>query len=427
MKVPNKKTIFTEQENSNFFPKLLLLSLLIALGAYILLNSEVISGGEIEPLFQPTPESTRTSNSYIFESQAHFMAGNLGDAIKALEMALVEDPDNLPVLIELAKIQTYYSAILTSAESAEKLSEALGHIEHALSIEEINSDALAVYAFVLDWSADSVETAEEREALLVKAQINAQLAVRFDVNNVLANVYRAEVLVDQGDITLAFQIIETAVEADPTLMDAHRVYALLFEYAGLYHRAVEEYKLASEILPNYTYLYIKIGQNYRQYPIPLYNKALEYFDRAATINEVLGLEDPLPYVAIAKTYVRQGEFFSAARNMKKALDKDPYNPQLYGELGVIYFQSRNYEGSIPVFKCAVEGCLAEENEEHEIPVIGLELKNATVIYFYTYGSVLAALDYCDKAVEILAQVGDVYSEDQLIMDIVQDGLFICNN
>jgi tetratricopeptide (TPR) repeat protein len=331
------------------------------------------------------------------------------------------------MLTELARIQTYYSAILTNLESTEILQKALGNIDLAVSLDDTNSDAFAVHAFVNDWNASYAETNDEREAFLVQAEQSAQKALSLDVNNVLANVYRAEILGDQGRVTQAFQVIEEAVAANPNLMDAHRVYAFLYESTGSvnYRKAIEEYKLAAEIMPNFTYLYIKIGQNYRALPVPLYDLALEYFDRAATINEVLEIKDPLPYVAIAKTYSRQGEFFIAARNMQKALDFDPTNAQLYGELGIIYSQSRNFEGSIPIFRCAVEGCLAIENEEQEVAVIGLELQNSTVFFYSRYGSVLAALNECQKAEEILNQVGNAFSSDEIIMGIVEEGLFIC--
>ena len=423
MQVPEKRSIFSNQGGPILSRAALILILLSIFGGIFALNTQYVTGGPIKPLFLPTPTSTRIPASFIQESQAHLMAGNLQEAINALELALKIDPDNVPVLIELARIQTYYSAILTSEDSRVILQEALVNINRAVVLDEFNSDAFAVQAFVLDWNASVSETLEEREFYLVQAQSAAINAVFLDAENVLASAYRAEVLADQGDYTQAFQQIEIAVNADPNLMDVHRISAIINESTGNYGRAIEEYKLAAEIMPNYTYLYIRIGVGYRQ--LRLYDQALDYFDRAASINEVLKLKDPLPFVAIAKTYVRQGEFFIAARNMQKALDFDNTNPQLYGELGVIYFQSRNYEGSIPVLKCAVEGCVAEENEEQEIDVTGLDLKNTTVIFYYTYGSVLAALEECDKAVEILNRVEEQYSSDEIIMGIVQAGLEIC--
>ncbi len=54
------------------------------------------------------------------------------------------------------------------------------------------------------------------------------------------------------------------------------------------------------------------------------------------MNEQLEILDPSPYLAIAKTYAQQGEFFAAARNAQEAIKLDPTNADLYGQLGDIY-------------------------------------------------------------------------------------------
>ena len=72
------------------------------------------------------------------------------------------------------------------------------------------------------------------------------------------------------------------------------------------------------------------------------------------------MKDPAPYLSIARTYSQMGEYFAAARNAQKALEFEPDNPDLYGQLGIVYFKSRNYEGSIPALKCAIRGCEPED-------------------------------------------------------------------
>src|SRR5690606_36444465 len=115
------------------------------------------------------------------------------------------------------------------------------------------------------------------------------------------------------------------------------------------------------------------------------------------INKALGVSDPLPYIAIARTYSRDGEFYAAALNAESAIALDPTNPDWYGQLGIVRNRSRNYEGAIPVLLCAVYGCSAEEYTEQEVAVIGLALNDASLPYYYTLGSLLAALDQCAQA------------------------------
>lgn len=422
MKIPERKLLFGEKRSSIISATTVVTSVLIVL---TLLVYRSIRRGDIQPLQVSTPTATRTAYSYLEEGQAYFQTGDLNKAIEAYQDALLVDPENVSVLTELARIQAYSSAILTAERKIERLQQALDNINLAVAIDEFSSDAHAVRTLVLDWNAGAAGTTETREAYLAEASQAAVRAVQLDNSNALAIAYRAEVLADQLQMTQARQLSELALSIEPNLMDTHRIYAYILESNGNYSQAIEEYKIASSIMPNLTFLYINIGQNYRQ--LQLYDQALEYFDKAATINETLQIEDPLPYVAIAKTYSRMGEFFIAARNAQRALDFDPTNPDLYGQLGVIYFRSRNYEGSIPALKCAVEGCTAEENEEQEIAVIGLSLDNNSVVYYYTYGSVLAALNQCESALIILNQVESRYSADETIMSIVQESNLICRS
>ena len=179
-----------------------------------------------------------------------------------------------------------------------------------------------------------------------------------------------------------------------------------------------------------TFLYISIGQNFRQ--LERYDQALEYFDLAASINERLGIQDPLPFIAIAKTYARQGEFFIASRNAERALEFDPQNPVVYGQLGTIYVQARNYETALPVLKCAVYGCTAEENEVAQtltgegVAVEGLPLTSIDVAYYYVrYASVLAALNKCEQAYPVMEDLMAAYGDDAVIPEIVAENYAIC--
>lgn len=422
MRIPPERNIFSARRTPIISFTAVVLLAFIGIGLFVLNN---ISRGVIQPLQLITPTASRMPRSYMEEGQAFFLTGDLDRAMEAYQDALQQDPENVEALTELARIQTYSSALLTADRKHERLQNAVRNIDLAVSLDETSSDAQAVRTLAYDWYASlSTISLDEREAALAEASQSAVRAVQLDNQNALAIAYRAEVLTDQLQLTQARQLSELALSLEPNAMDTHRVYAYILETNGNYSRAIEEYKIATQIMPNLTFLYISIGQNYRQ--LQLYDQALEYFDKAATINETLGIEDPLPYLAIAKTYTRMGEFFIAARNGQRALEFDNTNPDLYGQLGVIYYRSRNYEGSIPVLKCAVEGCTAVENEEMGVDVSGLSLTNETAVYYYIYGSVLAALDQCDQALIVLEQVRQGFSNDETIMAIVEESELICS-
>jgi tetratricopeptide (TPR) repeat protein len=412
----------------------------VVLIVFVLTVLTGIVQGDVQPLFLPTPTPTRTSDSFMIEGRTHFEAGNLEAAINALRRASNLDPENPEILAEMARIQTYSSALSTTdAERSQRLADALESIDRAKELDPTNSDVLAIRAFVLDWSSNPFlvdqETAED---LLNRAESEALMALQIDSTNTLALAYYAEVLVSQMKLNQAYQYIQQAVERDPTLMDVHRIMAFTYETLGEYNLAIQSYKKAIEIMPNYTYLYIAVGRIYRH--LQLYDQALEHFARAANLNQQLGIKDPTPYLTIANTYAQDGEFFAAALNVQRALAFTPANPSVYGQLGVIYHKSRNYEGAIPALQCSIEGCSAEISCEIRrcdpdidpmVAVVGLPLSGSTVVNYFTYGSVLAGLhrpgdDKCDRALDIFSQLRSRYAEDPTIMSIVRAGEEICS-
>jgi tetratricopeptide (TPR) repeat protein len=153
------------------------------------------------------------------------------------------------------------------------------------------------------------------------------------------------------------------------------------------------------------------------------------------------VRDPVPYIGIAKTYVRQGEFLVAGLNAQKALSFDPTNSNTYGQLGDIYRRARNYESAVLMFECVVYGCSQERAQqildELELgiavtgPVAKLELTNDEVGWFYAmYASVLAALsrptaNQCPEALEIDAQIRAAFPENILLIQIADENEAIC--
>ncbi len=434
-KLTGKRPTFSKKNPSLNFNRVLILVALIAVGIWFALevnNPE----GEFEPLFLPTPTATRTVDSLVQEGEAYFEAGKIydpegKDAIDAYYDVLELHPDNALVRAELARLLTYSSALLsTTEERTERLSIARQEIQRAAEFAPDDSSVQAIRALVLDWSSTSVAaSAKEKQDWLNEAEQAANLAITLDPNNSLALAFYAEVLLDQNQKSQAEEHARLAVQQAPELMDTHRVYGTVLESLGEYRFAIEEYEKAADINPNLTFLYIRIGVIYRA--LKVYDTALDYFAKAITINQSNGVEDALPYIAIAKTYSRDGEFFIAAVNGEKAIEINPTNANTYGQLGDIYVRARNYEGALPVLKCAVVGCSAEENEVGGVAVQALEMTNFDVAYYFArYGSVLAALsrpgqNYCPEALAILAELRENFSSDPTLMSIVAENESIC--
>lgn len=437
------------RERSRSNPYRVLIVLVLVIGGLFILRS--YGRGEVKPLFEPSPTPTRTSNSYALEGQTHFQAGNLNASIDAYRQALATDPNNARIWAELAQIETYSSNLLTTLEQRrERMKDALQAADRAAQLAPDDSSIHAIRAFVLDWTASYQETVESTNTL-IEAEKAAQRALLLDQNNVLALAYSAEILVDQQKWDQADQYIGQAVQRNPDLMDVQRVRAAILESFGRYNDAISAYEKAIQLAPNLTFLYLRVGKIYRylgsisteeMIANTNYDKALEYYARAVELNKQLGIEDPNPYLAIGKVYSQLGQFYVASRNVKKAVQIDPTSPDLYAELGMVYVKARNYETSLPALQCAVEGCDAvlscsvrDCDPEKDTPIViqNMPLSEATVVYYYTYGSILAGLHrpngptsaYCTRAMGVLGQVRAKFAANRDIMSIVETSESLC--
>jgi len=452
MNIYKKRPIFSRRNESSVYR--MFLWVVLTLGGIWLIRS--VQVGDVKPLFLPTAMPTRFALSYANEGDALFTAGKLEDsknadgtvtspgAITAFRQAAEVDPNNAKVWADLARIQTYSTALLVNQEDIlARLDEAVASAEKAVAVNPDDSYAHAVHAFALDWKASYISDNRKRQDLLTKSEQEAVRALQLDNANALALAFYAEVLVDQQKWTQAQQYIDQALALDSSLMDVHRVHAYVLESLGEYALAIESYDRAIEITPNMTFLYLRAGAGYRRLASEspneeiqrqLYETSLGYFDRAASINKQLGVEDPVPYLSIARTYSQMGEFFIAIRNVQKTLEFQPDNPVFYGELGVLYHKNRNYETGILALKCAVRGCTAEEscdgrggcgNNDTPAEVKGLELSASTIYYYDVYASELAALsttkkNYCEEALSIgnIIEASEYDSDPNIAADVV---------
>jgi len=450
MNLSPRRPIFNRRPENNIY-RIFFYSIVIISSLWIIYG---VDRGEIKKIGLPTATPTRSAESYTDQGDANFTAGNIDAAIDAYGKALEVDPNNATVWAQLAQIQTYSSSLKTTTEERRAiLTDALNSIDKAKALAPDDSTVAATRAFVLDWNSSKEISGERAPELLTEAEQEAVRALQLDNTNVLALAYYAEILIDQQNITQGKQNILQALEKGQNLMDVHRVYAYLLETEGNYSQAIIEYENAIKIAPNMTFLYLRAGANYRQLAFistiedqrnALYDKSLEYFDRAAKINEQLGVKDPIPYLSIAKTYSQLGEYYAAGRNVQKALKFDPSNPDVYGQLGIVFQHSRNFEGAIPALKCALRGCTAAESckaasgedctpaeLETSADVKGMGLSQGSIVYYYSYVSNLAALsrpkkNYCPEALDVVAEIrAGGFGSDPVVGEILQENENIC--
>lgn len=425
-----------------------ILAYVVAIGAGLAL-AWLVQSGQVKPAFVATPTPSRLPSSYIQEADTRFASGDLEGAITAYERATALNPEQPALWWKLARVQTYSSALLTTAEDRQaRLEAAQAAIDRAVELAPDDSQVLAVRALVYDWlAAIYARGSTERDGYLNEAFESAVRASSLDNENSLALAFYAEVLLDQQKYVqaeeFALRAVEGAEERGQRSLDVYRVYGTVLEGLGQYNAAISAYQRALEINPNLTFLHLLIGANYRQ--LRDIDRALQYFAEAERINEQNGVKDPTPYLAIGKTYMQQGEFFIAARNIEQALEIDPRNPDIYGRLGIVYYKARNYESAVDVLRCAVDGCepevtrqllcryvygcdvAAESALDYCVPVPGQALAANSLEHYYTYGSVLAFYSYCDRAEEVFSNLMAEFGSDPIVEGIVAEGRTICAN
>ncbi len=399
---------------------------LLALIAGVLFYLRQLQTGAVESPFAPTPLPTPPPANLAREGNVHFASGRLEEAIQSYRQATAHDSTNAKYWIALSRIQVYSStALTTDQQRRDRLSDALASARKAVEVDPGGSNSHAVLALALDWSATT--GGPERDRLLNEAQEAAVRALQLIPGNPLASAYYAEILVDQQKWSQAIDVARQAATADPSLMDVHRVYGYVLESNGFYQQAIEEYRRALGVNPNLGFIYILIGANYRR--ILDVDAAIENFQKAASLNP----KDKVPLLAIAKTYYQLGEYRTAAEYIQTALELDPTDPDVYGRLGLIYYNNRNYEGSIIELSCAVKGCL---HPDTGATVAGLPLTPSSLEYYYTFASALAGLDdpgnaetkdYCQQATPLFDELRAFAPGDATVMAIVDEGITICNS
>jgi len=456
VRIPGDRMPFGESGRRSNIWRMALYVLLIAGGVML---TRMVEAGRVKPLFLPTPTSTRPASSYAELGRTYFDAGNLEQAIASFMAAVDLKPDDSGLLAELARVQTYSSELQpTFQKRIQRLADARASIDKAVEVNPDDATAYAIRILVYDWSASAaLDAPDQRQEFLSEAETSAQRASLLDPGSLLVQALSAEVSIDQQKFSQAIDNASAAAEQiggdDPYRMDVHRVYGTVLEGNGYYNQAITEYEKAVEANPNLTFLYLRIGANYRRLAgsalspperSGLIESSLEAFDRAARINDQNGVQDPTPYMAIGRTYLQDGEFFIAAANVLRALAIDPGNAEIYGFLGIVYYKARNYESGLSVLECAVDGCSAEDSSAllcdlkvylcdpedpvsmtHGEEVTGLPLNATSLEVYYTYDSALAAGKECDRAGRVSEELIAVYGQDPIVRDIVQENQAIC--
>ncbi|MCM8830993.1 MAG: tetratricopeptide repeat protein [Candidatus Omnitrophica bacterium] len=170
-----------------------------------------------------------------------------------------------------------------------------------------------------------------------------------------------------------------------------------------YQKAIDEFKKALEINPNYYEAYLNLG--YVETALKHYNKAIDYF------KEVIKLSPSLvkAYVEIANIYFELTQKDEAMFYYKKALEFQPDNIEALVGLGFVYNSLNKYSEAKELFKKAID-----IRKDYPEAYYGLGLS-----YFYL-GDYVNAKIYLYKARDLFYECGNkdiVENIDNILLKI----------
>lgn len=383
----------------NWF-RIAILLLLIAAGVYL---DRVIIPSVPQP-FVPTATPTRYPESYAVEADTLFQEGKLLQSIETYTGAIQQSPDDPTLFISRARVQIYAGQYVDAQTSA----------EDALLLNPNNSMAHVMRAWALDFQGD-----------YLAAEAAIKRALELDPNNAMAHAIYVEVLIDSflsgsgtfEGLDLAAEESRVALNLAPNSLESHRARGYILEATGNYEEAIREYQEAITINPNIADLHLSLGRNYRV--LGVYDKAVEEFTRANALNP----GDPTPDLYISRTYATVGEYAKATQYAETAVNDNPQDANLRGNLGVMYYRNFQWPEAVDQLKIVVAGGATEENQP--IEPIGLVNDTRIAEYYFTYGLVLARLNRCGEALQVAQQIQARVPADEIAVANAEEVVIIC--
>ncbi len=230
-------------------------------------------------------------------------------AVEFFEQSIAKDPDFAPAYAWLANS---YAVLMAESKGKKAVAKAL-ELDETLPEAHIALGLVREFNFN-DWDWEGAEQAFQR-------------AIELNPGSSAAHLEYGLLLARIGRLEEGLAEVKRGVELDPLSAWAHQCVALVYQYNRQYDQAIESYRMALEIQPNYALAQWRLG------------------------------------VAYAAAYVTKGMYNEAIVEYKKLLELGS-STFFLGHLGSVYAKSGRREEALKV--------LDELTEERRKGGIGLE-------------------------------------------------------
>ena len=277
------------------------------------------------------PTATPDVRTEFADCENSYLLGDYEDAIEFCKIALKGRPNDVDLHFRLA-----HTLIITSdlGVNKERLAEAVAVSRQAINANPESPLGWSILAMALDWSGD-------QNKALAAAERSQEINSDFTFNKaVLANIYRNLSLFERAQITID-EAVEDVVEKginDPfVIAQVYRNYGRFFVTQGDYEGAIEPYTVATQTMPDQTYISIEMAA-FVYYP-------LEQFTNAIALLE--SVRDSSPRDAsvlywLSVSYARRGETEEEIQLLTICVDANPDYVPCLSTLGQLQFWSQNY-------------------------------------------------------------------------------------
>lgn len=151
----------------------------------------------------------------------------------------------------------------------------------------------------------------------------------------------------KGQYEKAVDEFKKAIEINPNYVNAYNNLGMAYEEMGLFDKAIVEYKKAIQLKPNYKRAHGNLGSVYGKKR--LFDRAIAECKEAIEIDPAYA--DAHNNLGIA--YINKGWVDQAMTEFKKAIELEPNHMNAHYNLGLVYLVKKMYREAVNEFKKAI--------------------------------------------------------------------------
>lgn len=378
--------------------------LLVLIAGALYLDRVIVP--KVPAMWTPTATPTVNPESFLNEARQFFAEGKMIQAIASYKQAIIANPTDQSLFIELARAQVWTADYQGALESAER--SLVGNDDYATGH--------AVRGWVLNFMGEYVD-----------AEIALQKALDMDPNNPYIHAYMAEMLIDKGDaidVEKASAESRKGMDLNPNLLETIRARGYVLLNTGNYEEALALYQRAIEINRYIPDLYLNEGYCYKfliDRDSENANRAADAFLQANSLNP----KSAIPDLELSRLYLSLGEYERAIQYAENAVKDEPTNGLRYGNLGIMFYKNDKYNQAIDALAVAIQGGTTDDGEQ--IQALTLDYPTATYYVYYGLSLAMVTPNQCARAVPVFQALLNSVPDDPTAFENAEYGLEICSS